>query len=95
MQIDGETISAWGLVLALIGVVWKMLNSRIKTGEGRMDKIEDLVTRTKENFNGKAPLIFASEQRLDDLEKRLDRLEDKFVLWLQRIEEKIDALRDR
>lgn len=75
-----------GIIGTLIGVIYKSVT-------GRIQALETTVTKTNEEMNGKAPLLYTSTTRLDSIEKRLDRLEISFGEWMTRIEQKIDGLR--
>lgn len=74
-----------GLFTSLVGVIYHNLT-------GRLADLERQFGNAKEIFNGKTPTIIASATRLDDLERRMGKLEDKFDNWMTRIEEKLDRL---
>jgi hypothetical protein len=75
----------YSVIAALLGLIYKALTSRIASLEERFGNSDDV-------WEGKMPTIIASATRLDELEKRIGRLEDNLQRWMERVEDKIDGL---
>jgi hypothetical protein len=74
-----------GVLGSLIGVIYHNLTNRLTDLETRFGNAKSV-------WNGKTPTIIASATRLDDMEKRMDRLEKSLTDWMIRMESKLDAL---
>ena len=72
-------------ITLLIGAVYRALANRV-------ERLEQTLGDASDNWSEKTPTIIASSTRLNELERRMGRLEDKFDAWMQRIEDKLDRM---